>query len=149
MTPRLAVGGDADEIAAIHASSFAQPWTIQEFRALLGQPGVFGLVAGEPASAFILCRGAGEEAEILTLATTPAARRLGLARTLVAAARSEAARAGARALFLEVAEDNAGALALYRSAGFAQAGVRRGYYARASGSADALVLRCDLNSAPP
>jgi [ribosomal protein S18]-alanine N-acetyltransferase len=149
VTARLAVAEDAGQIAAIHAASFARPWTVAEFRALLGQRGVFALLAGEPASAFILCRGAGEEAEILTLATAPASRRRGLGRMLVAAARAEAAGAGARALFLEVAEDNAGALALYRSAGFGQAGVRRGYYARPSGSVDALVLRCDLNSATP
>ena len=31
-------------------------------------------------------------------------------------------------MFLEVAEDNAAARALYRSAGFARAGQRRGYY---------------------
>ena len=48
---------------------------------------------------------------------------------------------GAEQMFLEVAEDNAAALALYRRAGFEAAGRRRGYYPREAGAAvDALLL---------
>ena len=57
-----------------------------------------------------------------------------------------AQRSGAEAMFLEVAADNAAALALYRGAGFTQAGLRRGYYAPAG--TDAFVLRRDLNRPP-
>ncbi|HZC15639.1 MAG TPA: GNAT family N-acetyltransferase, partial [Caulobacteraceae bacterium] len=75
-------------------------------------------------------------------------RRAGVGRTLVEAAAVIAAAAGARALFLEVASDNDAALALYRSAGFARAGQRPGYYRRGAGAVDALVLRRDLNRPP-
>jgi ribosomal-protein-alanine N-acetyltransferase len=57
---------------------------------------------------------------------------------------------GAERMFLEVAEDNAAARALYARAGFAEAGRRRGYYARPDGpAADALVLALDLGNALP
>ena len=48
---------------------------------------------------------------------------------------------GAAAMFLEVATSNIGAAALYRAAGFADAGQRRNYYGTGR---DALLLRCTL-----
>ena len=94
----------------------------------------------------ILCRALFEAAEILTLAVAPAARRRGIGAALVRAAAGLAAQGGADNLFLEVAQDNPAAQALYRSLGFAEAGRRAGYYARAEGRIDALVMRLDLNT---
>ena len=69
---------------------------------------------------------------------------------LLAAAIGLAQESGAESMFLEVAEDNAAALALYAKAGFTEAGRRRGYYRRSGGTAvDARVLRLDLNSRRP
>jgi ribosomal-protein-alanine N-acetyltransferase len=66
----------------------------------------------------------------------------------VDAARGRADQAGADSMFLEVAVDNAPAIALYEAAGFAAVGRRPGYYDRgAAGRVDALILRLDLNSA--
>ena len=57
---------------------------------------------------------------------------------------------GAQSLFLEVADDNPAAQALYAKAGFVSVGRRTGYYARPSGRAvDALVLRRSLNTEAP
>ena len=54
-------------------------------------------------------------------------------------------RAGAVRLFLEVAEDNVAARALYERAGFGQIGRRKAYYAAPDGGrTDALVLALDL-----
>jgi len=50
---------------------------------------------------------------------------------------------GVRAVFLEVAEDNGSARALYRRAGFRDVGRREGYYPAGKGAA-ALILRRDL-----
>jgi ribosomal-protein-alanine N-acetyltransferase len=56
-----------------------------------------------------------------------------------------AAAQGATRLFLEVADDNAAALALYARAGFSEAGRRPGYYARPDGGRqDALILALNL-----
>ena len=127
-----------EALAAIHAEAFETPWDAASLSALLASPGVF--VVAE-ADGFILIRVVADEAEILTLAVRPSARRGGLGARLVEAAVVRAAALGADRMFLEVAEDNAAARALYARAGFHEAGRRRGYYARADGSwEDALVL---------
>lgn len=133
-----AAGGEAAALAELHASCFAAPWSESEFAALLGQPGVVALAE---ADGFILIRIAADEAEILTLAVQPAARRRGLGRRLVESGARAACAGGADRLFLEVAEDNAAARALYAAAGFVEAGRRRAYYPRPEGlAADALIL---------
>jgi Fur family ferric uptake transcriptional regulator len=138
---------DAALLAALHAAAFAEPWGESEIAALLATPGVFALTLG--AAGLILVRVAADEAEILTLGTGPAHRRRGVAARLVEAAAGMAAAGGARALFLEVAEDNLPARGLYAGHGFAEVGRRKGYYSGGAGSVDALVLRRDLNSADP
>lgn len=140
MTLRAATPDDADALAALHAAAFEHPWAASEIAALAAQPGAFALLV--EGLGFILCRVAAGEAEILTLAVDPAARRQGLGRALVEAAAGIAAQAGAETLFLEVADDNAAALGLYTGAGFSGVGRRRGYYAS---GADAVVMRLALN----
>ena len=50
-------------------------------------------------------------------------------------------------VFLEVRAGNQAAVTLYRSAGFNEVGMRRGYYRNTEGSEDALVMACDLTGA--
>ena len=142
------VGADrARDLATLHASAFNHPWDAASLTVLLASPGVFAL-ADDAAQGFILIRVAVDEAEILTLAVMPDARRGGLGRDLVQAAATEAARRGAASLFLEVAADNDAAIALYQRAEFQSAGRRKGYYARDGAEAvDALVLKKPLS--PP
>lgn len=141
---------DADLLAELHATAFDPPWSSHDVREVLEGPGAFGLfVADGPPLGMVLARAVAGEAEILTVAVTPPARRRGVGRALVEAAAGLARQAGAQDLFLEVAVDNAAAIALYEGLGFARAGRRKGYYARdAEGAVDALVLRLDLNSPP-
>ncbi len=121
--------------------------------ALLAVAGTFALVAewtSEIAresttpervpAGLVLFRVAADEAEILTLGVIPEARRAGVGRALLEAALENARARGAAALFLEVAADNAVAIALYQQAGFGTVGGRKGYYSRAGGTVDALVL---------
>ena len=133
--------GDAPDLAALHAAAFppAERWDAAAIRVLLELPGGFGLL--QPGAGFVLARVAADEAEILTLAVAPAARRLGHGGALLAGAMAAAVARGAVAMFLEVAEPNAAARALYAAAGFAEAGRRRRYY---PDGADALVLRREL-----
>ena len=116
-------------LAAIHAAAFpdGEAWSVMMFAAQLGQPGVLALV--DDAGGLIVMRVAADEAEILTLAVAPDVRRRGIARALVDAGCTAARAAGAVKVFLEVAARNAGARALYETAGFEQIGVRQRYYA--------------------
>lgn len=133
---------DAPALAALHALSFppAEAWGADAMRLMLEMPGAYGLWC--PAEGLVLARAAAGEAEILTLAVAPVARRRGLGAALLAAAMQGAILRGAAEMFLEVAAGNAAALALYAAAGFAEVGRRRRYYA--SGE-DALVLRRALS----
>ena len=125
-------------MAAIHAAAFppAERWGEDAMSVQLGLPGVFGLIAD--AAGFVLVRVAADEAEILTLAVLPERQRHGLASLLMEAANRKAALLGAAAMFLEVAESNDAARALYARLGYEQVGLRRRYY---PDGGDALVLR--------
>lgn len=130
-----------EALAAQHAAAFApaRGWSAAEFDSFLADPA--SLLVARP-EGFALARVTLDEAELLTIATDPARRRQGVARGLLGALFGGLAGRGAETLFLEVAEDNAAARALYAGAGFAMAGRRRGYYPRRNGAAaDALILR--------
>ena len=137
----LASPADAENLAAIHAGAFDHPWDAAALADLLSQGGVFGIAAPD---GFILCRVVLDEAEILTLAVRPDARRRGLARRLTEAGGAMARSAGAERLFLEVAEDNVAARGLYADAGFVETGRRRAYYETPQGRTDALILVLNL-----
>lgn len=149
MTRILPVGLEsAAALGAVHTEAFDRPWTPKDIAELVASPGVAAIAAGEPDrfEGFVLVRSVAGEAEILTLAVRPTARRQGIGRALVEAA-AAAAAAGSDILWLEVAADNEAALALYAGAGFAPSGRRAAYYARRSGPpVDALVLRRVLNT---
>jgi ribosomal-protein-alanine N-acetyltransferase len=124
-------------MALIHQQVFppSETWDEAALTVQLGLPGSFGLICP---SGFLLGRALAEQAEILTLAVLPCARRRGIGRALVAGAVREARARGATALFLEVAEANLAARALYDSFRATQVGRRVGYY---PDGGDALVLR--------
>lgn len=140
----------AATLAAIHAASFTtpRPWSIAEFTTLLADPATrtAWMPAPPPASAtlpraFGLGRLAADEAEILTLAVDPAARRAGLGRRVLSDLMAQLGAGGAARVFLEVAIDNLPARALYAEAGFHEAGRRPRYFAVPGGIAlDALIL---------
>lgn len=149
MTPVLRRLGAADAalLEALHREAAAEFWSADTFAGVLAMPGAFGFLAasGDDPAGFALARAAADEAEIVMLAVGHAFRRRGIGARLLAAVARDARRRGCLRLFLEVAEDNEAALALYRGDGFAAVGRRKGYYpARGAPARDALVLALDL-----
>ncbi len=139
----------AAELAGIHAVAFAgegRPWGGPEILALLGEPAVAVRLAHSEqrgsfaAVGFALFRAVADEAERLTISVLPEARRSGIGAGLLAACEDGARTAGAARLFLEVAEGNGAARALYDRAGYRECGRRKGYYQRPDGSRDDAVV---------
>jgi ribosomal-protein-alanine N-acetyltransferase len=119
----------------------------------MGSPGVrawIALVAAPRSVAptgalpvgFAIARAVTEEAELLSLGVLAKYRRQRLATQLLMQVIDFVAARGVEKLFLEVAEDNPGAQALYVAHGFARVGRRPEYYRGKDGSATAaLTLR--------
>lgn len=142
---------DSRAMAELHREDFARPWNDGEFASLLDQDAVFGYAAREVGKAreamvgFVLARLAAGEAEILTIAVARACRRRGVGRRLMDAVLRELHVQRAEALFLEVDESNAPAIALYRRLGFREIARRPSYYQTpGKPKTDALVMRRDL-----
>lgn len=130
-------------MAQIHATAFTHDrgWSEDEIAALLAQPYVEAFIAD---GGFALTRTLAGESELLTLAVAPDHQRRGIARGLLERWTSAVAPM-AETAFLEVAAENAAAIALYHSAGFSRNGLRKAYYHRANGtSVDALLMSYSL-----
>jgi tRNA threonylcarbamoyl adenosine modification protein YeaZ/ribosomal-protein-alanine acetyltransferase len=122
----------ASVLAALHAESFPHGWDGEFIANILQNPATEGRLALGPddtPQGFILTTRILDEAEILTIAVHPDARRKGLGSMMLARLSEELGSHGISRLFLDVAENNSPARALYDAAGFAQTGRRRAYYA--------------------
>ncbi len=132
-----------EAMARLHRAAFVmpEPWPVAGFEDALADPRAF-VMASPCARAFLIGRVVADEAELLTLATDPQARRQGLAGALLARFDAETRARGATAAFLEVAETNQPARALYARHGWVLAGRRPGYFRSPQGSpVAALILR--------
>jgi ribosomal-protein-alanine N-acetyltransferase len=139
-------------MAALHGRCFEDAWSVQAMTEVLASPGAFADLALVPDEAaapvgFALARRIGDDAELLSLCVLADRRRQGIGAALLALVMRQSRQFGARSLFLEVAETNAAAKALYAAHGFV-AGRRRPDYYRAPNRVPvaALELRCDLAS---
>lgn len=134
-------------LAELHAQAVAEPWDEGFLADLLAKQGVSALLAVDGENqpiGFVLCRQVADEAEVLFIATVPAARRQGAGKILIVTISKQLAKAGVTHLHLEVAADNAPAQALYQGAGFKVVGRRPGYYRRPEGAVDAMLMRLNL-----
>lgn len=132
-------------MAEIHAACFpAYPraWSRDEIDSVLDSrhSHLFTTQGG-----FAICRFAGPEAELLTIAVHPRFRRRGAATEMLEEMCRQARHAGVEEIFLEVAQDNTAAISLYGRAGFVQVAVRENYYNGPNGQKiNGLVMLCDL-----
>lgn len=133
MSVRPATADDVAALAALEAAAFPEDaWPAgyladavdgQLYGTTVLVADVDGAVVGHAITSVVF-----EIAELQRIAVTPRHRRQGIAGLLLAAVRDRAAAAGAPALLLEVKETNAGALAFYERAGFAEIDRRPRYY---------------------
>jgi [ribosomal protein S18]-alanine N-acetyltransferase len=135
----------AELLGALHARAFDKGWSAGEIAKLMENTAVFALISrGAEAQGFVMAWAAAGDAELLTVAVVPEARRKGVGASLVTSAGVAALVRGAASMHLEVAEDNAAARALYAKLGYEEAGRRHAYYAGEGGSVDAIVMRRTL-----
>jgi ribosomal-protein-alanine N-acetyltransferase len=127
----------AREIAAMHGVLFSPAWGEQAVLDLLEHPAAtaFVAVAGpkREVAGFVISHIAADEAEVLSIGVLPDRQCSGIGTALVEGLVRALRRAEICKLFLEVAEDNAAASALYGKLGFKEIGRRKAYYQRDGG----------------
>jgi ribosomal-protein-alanine N-acetyltransferase len=135
---------DVPVVAALEAEVFPDPWPAHLYIQEVGQPLRFQRVVytedGYLAAYLFACWQV-DELHVLKVATHPLHEGKGLATSLMAEARVETERAGARGLVLEVRPSNRRAIRLYRHLDYAIVGRRPRYYADGE---DALVMTLEL-----
>jgi ribosomal-protein-alanine acetyltransferase len=147
---RRATPADVDAIMLLETSTFENDaWSPEMMARDVADPSCYYLVAFPPdqpdriqAYAGVLAPRGALEGDIQTIAVAEPARGRGLGRMLMLSLIGEARKRGAREVFLEVRADNPSAQRLYRSLGFDEVGLRRGYYQ--PDNVDAIVMRLEI-----
>lgn len=142
---RNAESGDLDRLEELERACFSDPWTRSNLLASLPNErneflvaeGEDGEILGYAAMMTVL-----DEGDISNVAVLPSARRRGIGRALVTTLLALAEKRRLSFVTLEVRASNAGAIALYKRAGFAPVGCRRGYYTHPK--EDALLMTISL-----
>lgn len=140
---RAAQKQDVPAIADLFYLSMPSPWKTSDIEDALRSPSMVVWVLEEEniIQSALLMQICMDEAEILSVATHPDARRKGYARELISYALREIGYEVS--VFLEVRSKNSGAIAFYESLGFNIIGMRKGYYT--SPKDDALLMKFGKN----
>lgn len=137
---------DVGAMARVHAACFDKAWSADAIGRMLANPAALALIVRSPAvRGFVMAWVAAGDAEVLTLAVTPAHQRKGIGEILMRALADVARARGAAGVHLDVAGTNVAARGLYGKLGYQDVGRRSAYYASESGPVDALVLRLALH----
>ena len=147
---RRATVADLDALVVLEAVIFARDaWPERLWRSELESPHTFYLVATRSDAAAevvgyagLLSLPGGFDGDVQTIGLAEEARGYGLGRELMRLLHLEAQRRGVREMFLDVRVDNPVAQSLYRSFGYEEIGVRKGYYQ--PDNVDALVMKVSL-----
>jgi ribosomal-protein-alanine N-acetyltransferase len=134
-TVRVATVDDLESLLQVaEACEGAPHWSVSAWRSLLEVKtdsqwhSVLIANQGGIVSGFVASTGVDDVAELESVAVLQTFRSQGLGRALCVAAMEDAARRGAVAMELEVRAASLAPRKLYASLGFAEEGVRKGYY---------------------
>ena len=143
---RLTLSDDSAPLAALHGACFSAGWDAADFDTYLSREtdDVLGLYIKGTLAGLSVVRTAVDQSDILTICILKKYRGKGAARTLLATSEDAVKQRGADIIFLDVAEDNPAAIALYRNAGYVQHGRRSGYYRRPGARIGALLFQKKL-----
>ena len=121
---------DLDAVLAIERSVHAHPWTPGNFSDALRSRYQCKLYESQMREVvgYAVMMLAVDEAELLDIAIAASQQRKGHGRKLLDQMLALARKHAMRRMVLEVRASNASAIALYRSAGFSDIGLRRDYY---------------------
>lgn len=149
MRIRAATSADIPSILQIERkSSRAAHWPESVYDAVLCDTGgvVFVAEDDDRVHGFLVASCRVEEWELENIAVSASIRRQGIGRLLMSSLIEQAVEKGAEEIRQEIRASNEPALKLARSAGFAVAGIRRGYYT--DPQEDAVLLTLKTRSVP-
>ena len=133
------------QLAAIHAKamSLPAPWNTNDFADLMKSIHVFDvpLKHADVTVGFALGRVVHDEAELLTIAVLPEYQRRGFGKSCLVRFEETARNHGATFAYLEVAQTNLGARALYERQDWKETGRRRAYFRGPNGRIDAILMQ--------
>jgi ribosomal-protein-alanine N-acetyltransferase len=138
---------DLGGVQLVEQAAYDYPWSRAVFRDCL-LAGYFSLVldVDGQVSGYSIMSIAAAEAHVLNLCVHPDLRRRGYGRRLLNALLFRAQDARVKQVLLEVRPSNTAAISLYRSAGFAEIGMRPAYYQARDGRENATVFALSLAS---
>lgn len=121
---------DILQVVQLENEIFSRPWSEESFRKAMDNPDNLYYVAksGESVVGYVGIWGMPPEGEVCNVAVSPGYRGRHIGKKLMEAGLEQALKKGIIRLFLEVRASNTAAKNLYKSLGFQETGVRRGYY---------------------
>lgn len=132
---------DLEAIVEIESVIYSHPWTRGNFQdSLKSGHSAWVMVVDEVVAAYALMLTVIDEAHLLNISVAKPYQRLGFGESLLHHMVDRAKTAHAATVFLEVRASNFAALALYGKMGFAEMGIRRGYYPAKNGREDAILM---------
>ncbi len=136
---------DLDEVLRIEREVHAHPWTLGNFSDALRSKYLCKVFEkNSQMLGYAVLMLAVDEAELLNISIALQHQRKGLGRALLEEMLALALHSGMWRMVLEVRASNVAAIALYRSAGFEQIGLRRGYYPAEHGRENAILMGREL-----
>ncbi|WP_416758989.1 ribosomal protein S18-alanine N-acetyltransferase [Roseateles sp. So40a] len=141
---------DLDEVMAIESVAYSHPWTRGNFIDSMAAGYAAFVMRDEQARlcAYFLAMQVIDEMHLLNLTVLPEREGQGLARRMLDALALLARARGCHQVWLEVREGNLRARKLYDRYGFAQSGLRRGYYPGTDGRENAVLMTLRLTETP-